>query len=91
MEGHAFILYTAENLNIDEEDCGLDFFDPTDGRYEYRLKKERKNADTRNSPLSGCDLLNLDSYPSSTFDTSVSAVSQNTNQTSKSSQSIRDF
>ena len=38
------ILCTAENFKIDEQDCGLDFFDPTDRRYEYRRKKERKNT-----------------------------------------------
>ena len=38
-----------------------------------------------------CDLLNLDSYPSNAFDTTVSATSQNTNQSSKSAQSIRNF
>jgi hypothetical protein len=54
------ILYKAENLRIDELDCGLDFFDPTDGRYEYCPKKERKNTAARHSPQSGCDLLSLD-------------------------------
>jgi hypothetical protein len=29
-----YLLYKAENLRIDELDCGLDFFDPTDGRYD---------------------------------------------------------
>ena len=43
------ILCTVENLKIDEQDCGLDFFDPTDGRYEYRLKEERKNTAARHS------------------------------------------
>ena len=43
------ILCTAEILKIDELDCGLDFFDPTDWRYEYRLKKERKNTAARHS------------------------------------------
>ena len=76
---------------IDELDCGLDFFVLTDGRYEYRPKDERENTNARNSPRSGCDLLNLDSCPSNAFDTMVSAVSQNTNQSSKSAQSIRNF
>ena len=30
------ILHTGENLAFGEPDCGLDFFEPTDGRYEYR-------------------------------------------------------
>ena len=51
-----YILYKVENLRIDELDCRLDFFDPADGRYKYRPKKERKNTDARHSPQSGCDL-----------------------------------
>jgi hypothetical protein len=34
----------------------LDFFGPTDWRYEYRLKEERKKTAARRSPQSGCDL-----------------------------------
>jgi hypothetical protein len=30
------ILSTAKNLRIDEQDCGLIFFDPINRRYEYR-------------------------------------------------------
>jgi hypothetical protein len=41
------ILCTAENLSIDEQDCGLDFFASADGRYPHRLKKDRKNTDAR--------------------------------------------
>jgi hypothetical protein len=70
------MLYKAENLSIDELDCGLDFFDPTDGRYEYRTKKERKNTDARHSPQSGYALLSLDSRSSSSFDAPASAVSK---------------
>ena len=86
------ILYKDENLTIDESDCGLDFFAPPDGRYKYRPKKERKNTGARDSSaLADCDLLDLDSYPSRTFDTSVSAASQNMNQTSKYSQYMLNF
>ncbi len=42
----------------------MDFFDPTDWRYEYRLKKERKNTAAKHSPQIGCDLLSLDSHSS---------------------------
>jgi len=63
-----------ENLTIDESDCELDFFVPPDGRYKYRPKKDRKNTVARDSPRSGCDLLDLDSYPSRTFDTSASGA-----------------
>ncbi len=62
------------------------FFDPTDGRYEYRPKEDRKNTDARCSPLCGCDLSSLDSHLSSASDTSVSKASPNANQSSKSSQ-----
>jgi hypothetical protein len=58
------ILCAVENLRIDEQDCGLDFFVPTDRRYEYRMKEERKNTNARRSPQSGCDLLSLDSHSS---------------------------
>jgi len=40
------------------------FFDPTDRRYEYRRKKERKNTTARHSPQRGCDLSSLDSHSS---------------------------
>ncbi len=30
----------------------MDFFDPTDRRYEYRMKEERKNTDARQSSRS---------------------------------------
>ena len=36
-----FILCAVENSTLDEQDCGLDFFDPTDRRYEYRMKEEQ--------------------------------------------------
>lgn len=54
------ILYKVENLNIDESDYGLDFFDLADWRYQYWLKAERENTDARHLPQSGCDLSNLD-------------------------------
>jgi hypothetical protein len=51
---NAIILRAAENFKIDEQDCGLDFFDPTDSRYEYRRKKEWKNTAARHSsPVCG--------------------------------------
>jgi len=46
------ILCAAENLSIYEQDCGLDFFDPTDWRYPHRLKEERKNTAARQSSRS---------------------------------------
>ena len=62
--GQRFILCAVENSTLDEQDCGLDFFDPTDRRYRYRMREERKNTAARHSPQSGCDLSSLDSHSS---------------------------
>ena len=51
------ILCMAENLSIDEQDCGLDFFDSIDRRYPHRLKEERKKTVQQ---WRDCDLLSLD-------------------------------
>ena len=61
-----FILCTAENLKIDEQECGLDFFDPTDRRYRYRMREERKKtAAGQSSRTCGIAIfMSLDSHSS---------------------------
>ncbi len=43
------ILCMAENLRIDEQDCGLDLFAPIDRRYPHCMKKEREKTTARHS------------------------------------------
>ena len=69
----------------------MDFFAPTDRRYEYRMNEERKKTAARRSPQSGCNLYDFGFALFEAFDTPVSAASQNTNQFSKSSQSMFKF
>ena len=69
----------------------MDFFDPTDRRYEYRRKDEQENTTARHSPQSGCEDFEFGFALFEAFDTPVSAASQNTNPNSKSSQSIVEF
>jgi hypothetical protein len=86
------ILCTAENLSLDEQDCGLDFFDRTDRRYPHRLNDDRKKRTQDVRPaVAGLRSFELGFALFKAFDTPVSAAFQNTNQFSKSSQSMLIF
>ncbi len=88
-----YILCTVENLRIDEQDWGVDFFDPIDWQYEYHLNEDREKTAARHSS-SACGIAIFRVWISTlfeAFDTQVSAASQNTNRFSKSSQSMLNF
>ena len=52
-----YIVCNAENLKIDEQDFGLDFFEPTDRDMNIAGRMNKKYD---RQPQSGCNLLSLD-------------------------------